>query len=156
MHWSGRRSKVLAEALSTVLDIRWRAYAEEYGLSALYSSHEDKSKDLHVPVCTYCRSVPKVHVSAVACMVIWTSLLCYKSLSTIVIVTWCWCIKYSVLIQPQAKRRVLLTGTPLQNNLLELISLLSFVMPEIFQEYADHLKKTFSRARVSCIRRLSM
>ncbi|CAG2252996.1 SMARCAD1 [Mytilus edulis] len=43
-----------------------------------------------------------------------------------------------------AERRLLLTGTPLQNNLLELMSLLSFVMPEIFSGKTEHLKKIFS------------
>ena len=46
----------------------------------------------------------------------------------------------------QAKRRLLLTGTPLQNNLLELMSLLSFVIP--FKKFYAQLRKSFSRARV--------
>lgn len=49
----------------------------------------------------------------------------------------------------QAERRLLLTGTPLQNNLLELMSLLSFVMPEIFSGKTEHLKKIFSMITVS-------
>ena len=52
------------------------------------------------------------------------------------------------LSSAQAKRRVLLTGTPVQNNLLELMSLLSFVMPDVFSKYSEHLKRAFSRARV--------
>ena len=49
----------------------------------------------------------------------------------------------------QAERRLLLTGTPLQNNLLELMSLLCFVMPDIFQGKTEPLKKMFSMISVS-------
>lgn len=49
----------------------------------------------------------------------------------------------------QAKHRILLTGTPLQNNLLELMSLLIFVMPKIFAEKVDDLKSLFQKNAVS-------
>ncbi|KAK6541141.1 hypothetical protein TWF694_008513 [Orbilia ellipsospora] len=39
--------------------------------------------------------------------------------------------------------RVLLTGTPLQNNLGELINLLSFILPDVFDGKSDHLKNVF-------------
>lgn len=52
--------------------------------------------------------------------------------------------RYQNLMKIQAERRLLLTGTPLQNNLLELMSLLCFVMPEIFSGKTEHLKKMFS------------
>lgn len=45
----------------------------------------------------------------------------------------------------QAKHRILLTGTPLQNNLLELISLLIFVMPSMFAGKQADLKSLFSK-----------
>lgn len=38
----------------------------------------------------------------------------------------------SVLRKFDASHRVLLTGTPLQNNLTELWSLLNFIMPRLF------------------------
>lgn len=43
----------------------------------------------------------------------------------------------------QTMRRLLLTGTPLQNNLIELWSLLAFLIPERFESHAD-FKEWFS------------
>lgn len=44
----------------------------------------------------------------------------------------------------QADRKLLLTGTPLQNNLVELMSLLVFVMPDMFANKKEQLKKMFA------------
>jgi len=44
----------------------------------------------------------------------------------------------------QARRRLLLTGTPLQNNLIELMSLLVFLMPDLFVDKTDILKRLFT------------
>jgi hypothetical protein len=49
----------------------------------------------------------------------------------------------------KAKHRILLTGTPLQNNLLELMSLLIFVMPSLFAGKQTSLKNLFSKTPVS-------
>lgn len=52
--------------------------------------------------------------------------------------------RYKTLSSFQTQRRILLTGTPLQNNLIELISLLAFVMPDLFTGgNVDHLKRMF-------------
>ncbi|XP_064629638.1 SWI/SNF-related matrix-associated actin-dependent regulator of chromatin subfamily A containing DEAD/H box 1B-like [Lineus longissimus] len=51
--------------------------------------------------------------------------------------------RYQSMMKIRAKRRLLLTGTPLQNNLVELMSLLAFVMPEMFEGKGDLLKRTF-------------
>ncbi|CAH8288739.1 unnamed protein product [Schistosoma bovis] len=51
--------------------------------------------------------------------------------------------RYRNLMNFKVQRRLLLTGTPLQNNLLELVSLLSFVMPEMFLKSTDLLKRIF-------------
>ncbi|KAL3319815.1 ATP-dependent helicase smarcad1, partial [Cichlidogyrus casuarinus] len=52
-------------------------------------------------------------------------------------------LRYRNLMTIQVKRRILLTGTPMQNNLVELMSLLSFVMPQIFYENNELLKQMF-------------
>jgi hypothetical protein len=54
-----------------------------------------------------------------------------------------------VFLCTQAQHRILLTGTPLQNNLIELMSLLIFVMPHMFEGKKDILKSLFSKCPVS-------
>lgn len=49
----------------------------------------------------------------------------------------------------QAEHRLLLTGTPLQNNLLELMSLLNFIMPTMFSNSTMQLSKMFSMVSIS-------
>ncbi|KAK2758817.1 hypothetical protein FQN54_003509 [Arachnomyces sp. PD_36] len=51
---------------------------------------------------------------------------------------------YEKLIRIPAKFRLLLTGTPLQNNLQELASLLGFIMPNVFKERREDLEYVFS------------
>jgi SWI/SNF-related matrix-associated actin-dependent regulator of chromatin subfamily A containing DEAD/H box 1 len=58
--------------------------------------------------------------------------------------------RYAALIRIGAERRILLTGTPLQNNLLELMSLLCFVMPSIFASKTEDIKSLFQQKVVSC------
>lgn len=50
----------------------------------------------------------------------------------------------SKLKKIQSNFRLLLTGTPLQNNLKELISLLGFLMPSLFREKAAELSSIFT------------
>ncbi|KAL1417095.1 hypothetical protein MTO96_027151 [Rhipicephalus appendiculatus] len=54
--------------------------------------------------------------------------------------------RYANLMKISAKRKILLTGTPLQNNLVELMSLLTFVMPNMFCKKTDQIKLMFSAA----------
>lgn len=51
--------------------------------------------------------------------------------------------RYKAAMDIQAKFRLLLTGTPLQNNLTELISLLGFILPEEFAGKQEELKLIF-------------
>ncbi|XP_072289256.1 SWI/SNF-related matrix-associated actin-dependent regulator of chromatin subfamily A containing DEAD/H box 1A [Eucyclogobius newberryi] len=53
-------------------------------------------------------------------------------------------LRYRHLMAINAKHRVLLTGTPVQNNLLELMSLLNFIMPSMFSDSTTQLSKMFS------------
>ena len=52
---------------------------------------------------------------------------------------------FQTLCQIHAKRRLLLSGTPLQNNLSELWSLLSFVLPDIFNDMEQVCSKKDSK-----------
>ncbi|KAM7392025.1 hypothetical protein PAMP_022668 [Pampus punctatissimus] len=53
-------------------------------------------------------------------------------------------LRYRHLMAINAERRLLLTGTPLQNNLLELMSLLNFIMPSMFSSSTTQISKMFS------------
>lgn len=52
--------------------------------------------------------------------------------------------RYQLLHRICADKRLLLTGTPLQNNLLELMSLLCFVMPNMIGSRAEDIKALFT------------
>lgn len=51
--------------------------------------------------------------------------------------------RYNKLMKLRANFRVLLTGTPLQNNLRELVSLLSFILPNLFEQNKEDLLEVF-------------
>lgn len=45
--------------------------------------------------------------------------------------------RWQTLLNIRSRRRLLLTGTPLQNSLMELWSLLHFLMPSVFSSHED-------------------
>lgn len=51
--------------------------------------------------------------------------------------------RYKQLSKIPATFRILLTGTPLQNNLKELMSILAFMMPRIFEDHRNELEFIF-------------
>ena len=51
--------------------------------------------------------------------------------------------RWQTLLNFNSQRRLLLTGTPLQNNLMELWSLMHFLMPAVFSSHTD-FKEWFS------------
>jgi SWI/SNF-related matrix-associated actin-dependent regulator 1 of chromatin subfamily A len=51
--------------------------------------------------------------------------------------------RYKSLMRIPAKFRLLLTGTPLQNNLRELASILAFIMPDLFMDLEEDLAFVF-------------
>uniref|UniRef100_A0A9J7Y3V4 SNF2 related chromatin remodeling ATPase with DExD box 1b n=1 Tax=Cyprinus carpio carpio TaxID=630221 RepID=A0A9J7Y3V4_CYPCA len=53
-------------------------------------------------------------------------------------------LRYRHLMAINAKYRLLLTGTPLQNNLLELMSLLNFIMHNMLSSSTSQISKMFS------------
>lgn len=58
--------------------------------------------------------------------------------------------RFTKLMRIQGNFRLLLTGTPLQNNLKELMSLLEFIMPSLFESKKEHLASVFKqRARTT-------
>ncbi|KAF5370655.1 hypothetical protein D9758_001994 [Tetrapyrgos nigripes] len=51
--------------------------------------------------------------------------------------------RYQALLKVESKWRLLLTGTPLQNNLQELVSLMNFILPDQFAESLEDLRAIF-------------
>lgn len=45
--------------------------------------------------------------------------------------------RWRALLNVRSRHRLLLTGTPLQNNLMELWSLLHFLMPNVFTSHEE-------------------
>ncbi len=64
-------------------------------------------------------------------------------------------IRHQKLNRFHARRRLLLTGTPLQNNLKELCALLHFLMPSLFRNFAhEDNAKYWTQADASKVTRM--
>ncbi|KAG8863277.1 hypothetical protein FRB96_008768 [Tulasnella sp. 330] len=63
--------------------------------------------------------------------------------------------RYEALMRIRANWRLLLTGTPLQNNLQELVSLLNFIMPKLFIKHEESLRAIFKTRADSSLSFLS-
>lgn len=50
---------------------------------------------------------------------------------------------YKDLIKIDAAWKLIMTGTPIQNNIMEMVSLLNFLSPNVFGHYSDHLQELF-------------
>lgn len=50
---------------------------------------------------------------------------------------------YKDLIQVRAAWKLIMTGTPIQNNIMEMVSLLNFLSPHVFGHYSQHLEELF-------------
>lgn len=66
-------------------------------------------------------------------------------------ITYCSAVVLWFLVVMQPGRRLLLTGTPLQNNLTELLSLLHFTMPDIFSPTQECVRRLFSAVGKVCM-----
>lgn len=62
--------------------------------------------------------------------------------------------RWQLLLNFQTEQRLLLTGTPLQNNLMELWSLMHFLMPHVFQSHKE-FKEWFSNPMSGMIEGIS-
>jgi E1A-binding protein p400 len=58
--------------------------------------------------------------------------------------------RWQALLNFHAQRRLLLTGTPLQNSLMELWSLMHFLMPRVFASHRDFSHWFHAPLRAMC------
>ncbi|KAL5041725.1 hypothetical protein BDW71DRAFT_191233 [Aspergillus fruticulosus] len=114
-------------------------YADQNVRAQIREQIEENRDDINVVITTYTIAKGKVDAHFLRnmdfCACVYDEGHMLKSSTSVL---------YEKLIRIRARFRLLLTGTPLQNNLQELASLLGFILPKVFQERKDDLQYIFS------------
>lgn len=114
-------------------------YAGQAERALIRETIEDNRDSINVIITTYTIAKAKIDASFLRnmnfCACIYDEGHMLKSSTSVL---------YEKLIRIPAQFKLLLTGTPLQNNLQELASLLGFILPKVFQERKDQLQYIFS------------
>ncbi|KAL4926962.1 DEAD/DEAH box helicase [Aspergillus undulatus] len=114
-------------------------YADQNTRAEIREQIEENRDDINVVITTYTIAKGKVDAHFLRnmdfCACIYDEGHMLKSSTSVL---------YEKLIRIRARFRLLLTGTPLQNNLQELASLLGFILPKVFQDRKDDLQYIFS------------
>ncbi|KAL4960601.1 DEAD/DEAH box helicase [Aspergillus stella-maris] len=114
-------------------------YADQNVRAQIREQIEENREDINVVITTYTIAKGKVDAHFLRnmdfCACIYDEGHMLKSSTSVL---------YEKLIRIRARFRLLLTGTPLQNNLQELASLLGFILPKVFQDRKDDLQYIFA------------